>query len=138
RYAERQTMFVDRKILEFRVESQADEVERIFQRPALRDAFLHRGVERGNEVRGLSNALGNRLWRSKRLTAPRQNCVGLQFGEMVKRRQPIGEMGITAVARRFVLDEITAEYDPCIGNDRNHIAAGVSPSDMHDADFSSS
>ena len=61
RYAERQTMLVDRKGLKFRVQSQTDEVKRIFQRSALRDALLHRVVERGNEVRGPSDALGNRL-----------------------------------------------------------------------------
>src|SRR6185369_12950953 len=106
-------------------------------RSALRDALLHRVVERGNEVRGASDALGNRLRRRKRLSAARQNRIGLQFGEMIKRRQPIGEMGVTAVACRLVLNEIAAEYDTCIGDDCNYIAGGMAASDVHDADLSS-
>src|SRR6185312_4689010 len=97
RDAKWQTMFVDREVFELGIHRETSEVKGIFQRAALAHAFLYRRVESGNKIsRELDSVLDHFRCR-ERCTASRHKHAGLQFGEMIQRRKPVGEVGISAI-----------------------------------------
>src|SRR5262249_16052957 len=56
---------------------------------------------------------------------------------MLDRRKPIRQVGVTAIASCLVFNEISGKSPSGVGDDRNHIARGVPPSNMHNSHFPS-
>jgi len=99
-------------------------VEAFFQRGAARHAAGNGCVEIAQELPRELNAFQHRLLPGQRVAAARHQSFAAEGRQRFQRHRPLVEMGIAAIAGRFVFDDVAGEHDVGVGHVGDDVAGG--------------
>eukprot|EP01042_Synura_sphagnicola_P013857 gene13858-biopygen14023 len=96
---------------------------------------LHRLEQVGEEGARALDAVGDHAAIGQRRAPARHHRSRCESGERIERRRPVGEMGVAAIGRRAVFDEVAGEDHIGVGHPGDDVARGVAAAEPHQSNF---